>query len=209
MMLISILLPTRNRLEYLRHAVESVLRQDDPDWELVISDNDSEEDIKGFVVGLADTRIRYVRTASFVPVTDNWNNALQHSHGEYVVMLGDDDALMSGYIREIRAALKKYTDPDFIYTSAFLFAYPGAMPGYPDGYLQDYGYSSFLKGARQAFWLSRQTAFHLVDQFLHFHTEYGYNMQFFCISRRMINALNVYGPFFQSPFPDYLSLIHI
>ena len=35
----SVLLPTRNRLEYLRFAVESVLRQDDPGWELVISDN--------------------------------------------------------------------------------------------------------------------------------------------------------------------------
>ena len=64
--LVSVLLPTRNRLEFLRYAIETVLRQDDPDWEIVVSDNDSGEDIAGHLDGLADERIRYVRTASFM-----------------------------------------------------------------------------------------------------------------------------------------------
>ena len=46
--LISVLLPTKNRLTYLRYAVESVRRQDYPHWEIVISDNHSEEDILGY-----------------------------------------------------------------------------------------------------------------------------------------------------------------
>ena len=50
--LVSVLLPTRNRLEYLRYAIETVLRQDDPDLEVVVSDNDSEEDIHGHVSGM-------------------------------------------------------------------------------------------------------------------------------------------------------------
>src|SRR5918997_95547 len=100
--LVSVLLPTRNRLDYLRYAIETVLRQDDPDWEIVVSDNDSEEDIAGHVRGLGDDRVRYVRTASFVPVTENWNNALEHSIGRYAVMLGDDDGLMPGYVARVR-----------------------------------------------------------------------------------------------------------
>jgi len=40
----SILLPTRNRLEYLRQAVETVRRQSFADWEVVVSDNDSEDE---------------------------------------------------------------------------------------------------------------------------------------------------------------------
>ena len=47
--LVSVLLPTRNRLEFLRYAVETVLRQDDQDLEIVVSDNDSEDDIAGHV----------------------------------------------------------------------------------------------------------------------------------------------------------------
>ncbi len=97
-MLFSVLLPTHDRLEYLRYAVESVRRQDDADWELVVSDNDSTDDIAGYVHGLGDDRVRYVQDRQFVPVTENWNNALRHSRGDYVVMLGDDDALLPGYL---------------------------------------------------------------------------------------------------------------
>ena len=61
-MKISILLPTRNRLTYLKLVIETVRRQDSIDWEIVISDNDSTEDIESYVESLGDGRIRYART---------------------------------------------------------------------------------------------------------------------------------------------------
>ncbi len=199
----SVLLPTRNRLVYLRHAVESVRRQDYGDWELIVSDNDSPEDIRGFITGLDDARIRYVRTAAFIPVTENWNHALEHSTGDMVIMLGDDDCLMSGYFTALNDAMGANPDPDCIYTGAYLFAYPGVMPGQPEGFLQPYSYGSFLQGATAPFWLDRGRAHRLVEAFMAFRTEYGYNMQFFAVSRRLIRRLREHGPFFQSPFPDY------
>jgi glycosyltransferase involved in cell wall biosynthesis len=39
----SVLLPTRNRLNLLSYAIETVIRQDYSDWEIIISDNCSEE----------------------------------------------------------------------------------------------------------------------------------------------------------------------
>src|SRR5207245_7033676 len=48
----SVLLPTRNRLEYLRLAIETVRRQDYQDWEIIVSDNDSEQDVEGWIAGL-------------------------------------------------------------------------------------------------------------------------------------------------------------
>jgi len=71
MMKYSVLLPTRNRLKYLRYAVETVRRQDYDNWEIIISDNCSEEDIEGFAGSLQDPRVRHYRTESFIPVTDN------------------------------------------------------------------------------------------------------------------------------------------
>ena len=71
----SVLLPTRNRLDLLYYAVETVRRQDYLDWEIIVSDNFSEEDIAGYIKSLDDSRIKYFRTGKFVPVTDNWNNA--------------------------------------------------------------------------------------------------------------------------------------
>ena len=92
----SVLLPTRNRLELLKYALASILQQDESDLEIIISDNNSEEDIAGFIKTLNDRRIKYYRTDSFVSVTENWNNALNKAMGDWVIMLGDDDCLNEG-----------------------------------------------------------------------------------------------------------------
>lgn len=202
----SVLLPTRNRLELLKYAVETVRRQDYSDWEVIISDNHSEQDISGYVQSLNDARIKYYRTNSFVPVTDNWNNALEKSSGDYIIMLGDDDCLMKGYFTNVEQLVKKYDSPDFIYTSAFLYAYPNVLPGCPDGFLQPYGYAEFLKAAKKPFWLNTTVAQNLVRQSINFKVVFGYNMQFAVISRRLINSLQRKGDFFQSPYPDYYSM---
>ncbi|HEV2802866.1 MAG TPA: glycosyltransferase [Pyrinomonadaceae bacterium] len=201
----SVLLPTRNRLEYLKYAVETVRRQDYDDWEVIISDNCSEEDIKGYVQSLGDARIKYFRTDEFIPVTDNWNNALENSSGDYIIMLGDDDCLMKGYFRTVYDLINEYQQPDFIYTSAFLYVYPGVYAGSPDGYLQPYGYASFLKlvSNEKPYLLDKPQALELVKQFMNFRVLYGFNMQFSIISRKFISSLKDKGPFFQSPFPDY------
>ncbi len=77
--LFSVLLPTYNRLDLLTRAIETVRRQNFEDWEIVVSDNYSHEPIGAFIESLDDQRIKYVRTESFIPVTDNWQNALNHS----------------------------------------------------------------------------------------------------------------------------------
>jgi glycosyltransferase involved in cell wall biosynthesis len=201
--LLSVLLPTRNRLEFLTLALETVRRQDDGDWEIVVSDNDSEQDIAGHLAALGDERIRYVRTDSFVPVTDNWNNALAHATGRYVVMLGDDDGLMPGYVSALRGLTARFGDPDVVYCGAWLYAYPDVMPDEPAGYLQPYGYARFLRGRSGPFVLSPAVARRMVKHAMHFRVRYGFNMQFSAISRRLLDELAPRGPFFQSAFPDY------
>lgn len=127
----SVLLPTRNRLALLRYAVESVRQQDYDDWEIIVSDNFSEEDIGGYVRGLGDPRIKHFRTEKSLPVTANWNNALEQSNGDYVIMLGDDDCLMPGYFTRVRQLAEAHGNPDLIYSSGYVYAYPGVMPASP------------------------------------------------------------------------------
>lgn len=201
--LVSILLPTRNRLEFLEQAIETVRRQNDDDWEIVVSDNDSEQDIAGHVALLGDGRVRYVRTSSFVPVTENWNNALAHATGRYVVMLGDDDGLMPGYVRRVRELVEHFESPDLIYSGAYIYAYPGVMPDDPEGYLQPYGYAEFLQRRAQPFVLEEAPRRRLVERAMHFRAKYGFNMQFSTVSMRLVEELAPRGPFFQSAFPDY------
>jgi glycosyltransferase involved in cell wall biosynthesis len=197
----SILLPTRNRVRYLELAIQTVLRQDYGDWEIIVSDNDSEEDVAGLCRSLADERIKYHRTAEFVPVTENWNNALSHSTGDYVIMLGDDDALMRGHLSTMARLIGEYDAPDLIYTGAYIYAYPGVLPDHPDGLLRRN--SNPLFRSEEPFWLSPAQGRALVDQAMKLRMPVTFNMQHSIISRRFIASLAEHGPFFQSPYPDF------
>lgn len=199
----SVLLPTRNRLDLLSYAIETVRRQDFPDWEIIVSDNFSEENIAGYIEDLNDPRIKYFRTQSFIPVTDNWNQALVKSQGDYVVMLGDDDCLMQGYFSSLKKIIEDYDSPDLIYTGAFLYAYPGVIPGMADGFLRPYQHREIYRKARNPFWLENSVATELVESSLNFQIKFDYNMQFSLVSRKLINEMAKYGDFYQSPYPDY------
>lgn len=202
-MKISVLLPTRNRLNLLKFAVESVVRQDYDDWEIIISDNRSEEDIAGYAASLNDPRVKYYRTDTLLPVTDNWNRALKNSTGDYVVMLGDDDCLVQGYFRFVSGLVRKYRFPDFVYHKALVYAYPGVFPEFPDGYLRENACAAFFDDADAPFLLDTVIARALVADSMNFRVGFDFNMQYSLISRRLIESVRSHGEFFQSPYPDY------
>ena len=199
----SVLLPTRNRLEYLRYAVASVLKQDYQNWEIIISDNFSDEDIKGYIDSLNDPRIKFFRTSSFITVTDNWNNALEKSTGDYVIMLGDDDCLLSGYFTTCLKLLHDYKSPDVLYSSAYNYVYPNVINGAPNGYTVTWENACFLSGKKSPYIIDRTEAIQYVRKTLDFIMMFNFNMQFSLVSRLFINKMRKYGSFYQSPYPDY------
>ncbi len=199
----SVLLPTRNRLDLLKLAVETVRRQDYGEWEVIISDNFSDQDVEGYVRSIGDQRIKYYRTDRFVPVTENWNLALEKSSGDYVIMLGDDDGLMRGYFAIARSLIEKFNFPDLLYTKAYLYAYPGVMPGYPDGFLVEAGCGRFFRLSGEPFLLDRREGKKLVRDSMNFRLSFDYNMQYSLVRREFIDSTRAKGSFFQSPYPDY------
>jgi glycosyltransferase involved in cell wall biosynthesis len=198
----SVLLPTRNRLDLLRYAVESVRLQEYPDWEIIISDNASTEDVSSFAASYADKRIRYYRTERLLPVTENWNAALERATGDYLIMLGDDDGLMRNCLATAHKIIQEWNHPDAVYTQAWQFAYPGVIPSHPHGFVQ-VAYNAFLAGVERPILLSRQITLEMVRSAMNFRLWYGFNMQHFIISRKLVETLRPKGPFFQSPYPDY------
>lgn len=92
---ISVLLPTYNYARYLPLAIESVLAQDFPDFELIISD-DASRDESAAIAGLyaaRDARIRFHRHETNLGMVGNWNWCLRQARGTYVKFLFGDDAL--------------------------------------------------------------------------------------------------------------------
>lgn len=199
----SVLLPTRNRLEYLKYAISSVLLQDFDNWEVIVSDNCSEADVKGYIDSLGDSRIKYFRCSSVCSVTENWNNALDQSDGDYIIMLGDDDCLLQGCFVHYLRLLNEFCFPDMIYNSALNYTYPNVMPGKLEGSLVKHTYASFFLGKQKPFFIEKSEALCFVKQVLNFNLTVNFNMQHSLVSRVLVNKLKNYGKFYQSPYPDY------
>src|SRR5581483_4915445 len=83
---ISFLIPSKNRLNLLKSAISSILSLRFFEFEIIVSDNYSDEDYKHYIDQLDDSRVHYVRTARPLSVTDNWNHALSLATGDYVLM---------------------------------------------------------------------------------------------------------------------------
>ncbi len=183
-----------------------MLRQDSDDWQIVISDNCSEQDVEGFAASLNDSRVLYRRTERSVAVTENWNRALALSDGEHVIMLGDDDALLPGYLSRMSELVERFERPEVIYTKALLFTYPGVDPARPSGWLMEHGCGEFFDGSSRAFELGHERAVELVRAAMAFRLRYDFNAQFALFSRELIDSLRSHGDFYQSDFPDYYSM---
>jgi glycosyltransferase involved in cell wall biosynthesis len=88
---ISVILPTFNRMEFLRAAVESVLRQTDPDWELIIADDGSGEETKAYLRSLDDPRVRVLFLAHSGRPSVARNVAIRVARGTYLAFMDSDD----------------------------------------------------------------------------------------------------------------------
>ncbi|HET6213459.1 MAG TPA: glycosyltransferase family A protein, partial [Micromonosporaceae bacterium] len=100
MPLVSIGLPVRNGAQRLEPVVRSVLAQDEPDLELVISDNASTDDTEELCRKLAgeDPRIGYHRQPEDIGLVNNFIATMRLARGTFYRWIGDDDWLAPGYL---------------------------------------------------------------------------------------------------------------
>jgi hypothetical protein len=96
---LSIVVPTRSRLDTLRHTLPTILGQNHASFEVVISDNQSDDGTEAFVRGLRDARIRYYNTGQRLSMSANWEFALSRCEGEFVTFIGDDDGFIPGGVK--------------------------------------------------------------------------------------------------------------
>jgi glycosyltransferase involved in cell wall biosynthesis len=104
----SIIVPTKNRSKYLHYTLKSIVEQNFNDFEIVVSDNFSQDETKEIVDKFKDPRIKYFRTNSELNRTDSWNFGLSKSKGEYVTFIGDDDSFLPNSLGLLDNMLVKY-----------------------------------------------------------------------------------------------------
>lgn len=90
--LVSVVIPTCNRLSYLRAAIDSVLEQTYENWELVVADDGSAQGTREYLSEIASfprARVLWLKHSGIPAVVRN--AAIGRATGTYVAFLDSDD----------------------------------------------------------------------------------------------------------------------
>jgi len=122
MPLVSFVIPVKNRISLLARAISSCLAQTISDWEAIIVDDHSDDDIQGYISNLDDNRLVYVKlTNSNSGIGAARNLALQVASSDIFITLDSDD--ISYPFRAARCFdLLKHNRPTSLYTRVHLFS---------------------------------------------------------------------------------------
>ena len=88
---VSVVMPTFNRVDYLREAIASVYAQTFVDWELIVVDDGSDDATRGFLRSQTDRRVTVVCSAHTGNPAATRNRGIALARGRYVAFLDSDD----------------------------------------------------------------------------------------------------------------------
>ena len=128
--LVSVILPTRNRRELLATAVASVIAQRHRAWELLIVDDGSSDGTREALQGLAEPRIRWIRCEGVGPAAAR-NRGLGEARGAIVAYLDDDNVLSPLWLHAVAWAFERHPERTVLYGAQAVqedAAGPGAGP---------------------------------------------------------------------------------
>lgn len=119
MTLVTVGIPTHERLPYLKEAVASALAQTHDELEVLISDDGQSEAIRAWAEAqvAADSRVRYRRNARNLGLAGNWNALADAARGEHLVIIGDDDRLLPPFVERLLGVIG---DADVAFSNHYL-----------------------------------------------------------------------------------------
>lgn len=120
---VSVILPTHNRPDLLREALDSVCDQTFPDWEVVIVDDASTPPA---ALNPGNARIRIFRHDNAQGGAAAKNTGIQHAQGEILAFLDDDDCYAPRYLERALAILDQHPDIDVVFMGVSWFGSKGA-----------------------------------------------------------------------------------
>ncbi|MEM9920487.1 MAG: glycosyltransferase family 2 protein [Bacteroidota bacterium] len=110
MPLFSIIIPTHNRAQLLKKALDSALEQEWADWELIVVDDGSEDNTKAVVNAYTDDRIQYCYQVH-AERSSARNRGIQMAKGQYLCFLDDDDYFLPKHLSILQQHIAQHNFP--------------------------------------------------------------------------------------------------
>lgn len=99
------------KAQFLGECIDSILAQTYKNFEVIIVNDASPQDLDSIVKRYDDPRIHYYKNKvgfGAEHVVGNWNKCLEYATGDYVICMGDDDKLLPHCLEEYVKLIEKY-----------------------------------------------------------------------------------------------------
>jgi glycosyltransferase involved in cell wall biosynthesis len=125
--LVSVIMPTYNRPEYLREAIQSAVRQNYSNMEILVRDNASTDETRQTVLSFSDARIRYHRHPENVGPTENVIGGCREARGQYIAHLHDDDVWEPDFLEKLVPPLEQNSGAAIAFCDHYIIDAQGAI----------------------------------------------------------------------------------
>ncbi len=160
--LISMVMPAY-KAKFLKQAIDSIIAQRYHNFELIIVDDASPENLQSIVSEYSDPRISYYRNEKnlgSISLVMQWNHSIRYAKGDYLVLAADDDLYHPDFLTTCVGLAMKYPDVDVVRSRVEQIDEENKLVGI-DGILPEYcSKYQFLK-----YWLDA-TAFTCIGNFM-------------------------------------------
>ncbi len=121
--LVTVAIPTFQRPQLLKRALDSLLEQDYENFEVLISDNGTEGDAVENIISEYKNRfsnLTFYKQKENIGAFKNFFFLLDRAKGDYFMWLADDDEISLGYISNLSEILTKNPDSSAVSANWFL-----------------------------------------------------------------------------------------
>lgn len=118
----SVLIPAY-KAKFLTKCIDSIVNQSYDNFEIIILNDGSPENVKDIISAYVDPRIKYYENSinvGAINVVDNWNKCLSYASGEFIICMGDDDELFLDCLETYYSLIVKYPSIDIFHAKTIL-----------------------------------------------------------------------------------------
>jgi glycosyltransferase involved in cell wall biosynthesis len=105
----SVIIPVYNRSDLVINAIQSVLQQTLQDFEILVVDDGSIDDVSSAILGIGDERVRLVRQAN-AGASAARNTGIDIATARYVAFLDSDDLFLPDHLEAMKTILDRSAD---------------------------------------------------------------------------------------------------
>jgi len=142
---ISICIPIYRRTTFIHQAIESCIRQNYENYEILVNDDTEDDSIRSIVLSFGSNKIRYFKNTPPIGMMPKFNAFLDLAAAEWMLILCDDDYLEPDYLNMLGQHILNYPQATLIRARYRLVDGQGVLLRLDNGYPLCVAPSQFLK----------------------------------------------------------------